>query len=477
MTFFQVDRTQYPIGQGSFHATAIRRRGSKLSMVIDCGGATAAHRAVLIDEFAQGQRRHDILAISHFDQDHINGIEELHAAGVSFDSVFLPHAEIRSYLLWMTLKLSGEELADEDIANVIRIGGRLYGGDFGPVVLVGTGSPEQPGERDLGPDSTNVLRDQLTDDAFEALKRAREGGQIFSCSQSLNMRNVDWLFRFYSREWIYPEEARVIWSLPLFAGLKAVVNQANQKMTQAQWSSFASALEVELSRKVSHADAPQIRKILGAGLSKTDTRQEPLRRLAHKIRNTPGLSCKEVLTTLYSLSQSLEDYNDASMCVYSGPAQRGTDTWPEQFSRTVHQGQRALRNEKLLLAHNREVGWITTGDADFSTPEKMKEFLRHYHAETALTSVFVLPHHGSRNSYDSNMDRLRELIANLCDRPLFIAPANPEHKKFRHPHWPVESTCRKAGDFYIVDNDFASYYRETIKPVRALAEVLSWEWP
>lgn len=444
-------------------------------MVIDCGGADASHRSLLINLFAEGRRQHDILAISHFDEDHINGVDDLRAAGIQFNTVFLPHVEVQSYLLWMTLKLSVSVKATKELARIVQTGGRLYGGYYGPVVLVGP-----PGFVPINVQQDNLLKDDnladmLSDDAYKAVQRARGlPGQVFSCSQSLNMKEIDWLFRFYSREWTFPKEAKSIWDLPFLAKLKEVVNRTKQQMNSAEWAAFATDLEAALTDKIDPAYSGQVMSHLGAKYATSDPRCKPLIKLDQDINNQKngGLSCKNVLSRLYLLSETLEDYNDASMCVYSGPAQRGTGARREQFSRSVHLGRRALRTESLDGVHTREVGWISTGDSDFSTQAKLQDFLQHYCTEIALTSIFVLPHHGSRMSYDPSMDRLRELTANLCERPLFIAPANPEHKKYHHPHWQVESTCRKAGDFYIVDQDLSSFYAESVKTVRNLPGIL-----
>lgn len=475
MAFFQVDRSQYPIGQGGFHSAVVHTSANRrLSMVVDCGGADAEHRGVLISAFAERHSPHDILAISHFDDDHINGIEELHGAGVRFNSVFLPHVEVKDYLLWMTLRFSVEDRNSYELSRLVQLGGRLYGGDFGPVVLVGsTGSTPSDDSR-RGDSADDNLAELLTKDAYDAVMKARGvGGRNFPCSQSLTFKNIDWLVRFYSREWKYPAEVQTIWSLPLFANLKAIVDRTTKPMAPADWASFATDLEFQLSAKIKPGDAAQVKKILGAKPSKADPRLKSVQKLVREIQSKPnGLSCKNVLSQLYLLSHSLKDYNDASMCIYSGPAQRGVGTRRERFTRLVHFGRRALSEHKLKDAPSREVGWITTGDADFSTPTKLKDFLSHFHCEIGLTTVFVLPHHGSRMSYDSNLDRLRELIAHLCDRPLFIAPANPEHKKYQHPHWQVESTCRRFGDFYVVDQGFASSYAESLRVVRNLTGLM-----
>ncbi|NLI27597.1 MAG: hypothetical protein GX413_09455 [Acetobacter sp.] len=318
----------------------------------------------------------------------------------------------------------------------------------------------------------------LSDEAYKAVQRARDfPGQVFSCSQSLNLKDIDWLFRFYSREWAFPSEVKAIWDLSFFAELKAVVDRTQQKLDTSAWNDFATDLESKLTAKIAPADAAQVMSLISVKPPKKDKRFESLEKLKNEIKNAKngGLSCKYVLSQLYLLSKTLKDYNDASLCVYSGPAQRCTGTRRKQFSRSVQLGRRALRPESLNGVHTREIGWIATGDSDFSTREKLQEFLRHYHTEIVLTSIFVLPHHGSRNSYDANMDCLRELIANLSERPLFIAPASPEHKKYHHPHWPVESTCRKAGDFYIVDQDLASFYTESVYTKDNPSRIIIWE--
>lgn len=475
MSLFQVDRTQFPIGQGGFHATVIHMpRGKNLSMVIDCGGADKSHRNRLIKVFSEGKRQHDILAISHFDADHINGVDDLREAGIKFNTVFLPHVEVQSYLLWMTLKLSISEEAPEKLAHIVQTSGRLYGGDYGSVVLVGPPSLLTIDEHqdDLLEDSN--LANVLSDDAYKAVQKARGlSGQVFSCSQSLNIREIDWLFRFYSREWTFPKEAKSIWDLEFLDSLKAVVNITKQQMNTSTWTSFSTQLITELKAKIAPSDAEKVMSLISVTPAKNDPRYERLVKLKNEIKKAKngGLSCKYVLGQLYELSETLKDYNDASMCVYSGPAQRGTSVPREQFSRSVHLGRRALRTEPQDGVYSREVGWISTGDSDFSTQEKLRDFLWHYCTEIALTSIFVLPHHGSRMSYDPNLDLLRELSANLCERPLFIAPANPENKTYHHPHWPVESTCRKAGDFYIVDQSLASFYAESVKTVCSLPRI------
>ncbi len=462
MTFFQVDRTQYPIGQGGFHSTEITiSRRFRLSMVIDCGGADVAHRDLLIDAFAESGKEHDILAISHLDADHINGLDQLRKAGIRFDTVFLPHVPEKQYLLWMTLKVCAGGADVAEVVRILRAAGELYGGDYGPVVQVGKGTrgPAPGINQRKDPGESSALQEKLDAQAYKFVQAARGNRQVFSCTQSLAVKDIDWLFRFYSREWTFPGEVDAIWSLGFLTPLKDVLDRNIGTVAGNDWSKFARDLKTALEAKISDTDAPQVTSL--PDVKPGTSRSDKLLKLQRDIQSD-GLSCKAVLGRLYEVSESLADYNDASMCVYSGPAQRGSAAPKKRFLRMIHEGRQAMNASSLDGAFMREVGWVTTGDADLSDPARLNEFLRHYFRETAVTSVFVLPHHGSRYSFDKDLTLLEKLVGRLIKQPLFIAPANPEHS-YGHPHRCVESICRRAGDFYIVSQELSSFYQETLR--------------
>lgn len=473
MAFFQVDRTQYPIGQGGFHSTEVTiERDIRLSMVIDCGGADVAHRDLLIGAFAESGKEHDILAISHLDADHINGLDQLRKAGITFDTVFLPHVPEKQYLRWMTLKVCAGVANVDEVVRILQAAGELYGGGYGPVVQVGKGTrdPAPKSNQQTDTVASSALREKLDANAYKSVEAARGNRRVFSCSQSLAVKDIDWLFRFYSREWTSPVEADAIWSLDLLAPLKALLDSNIGTVAGNNWSQFATNLKAALGAKVLATDAPQVMSL--PGVTPGTSRFGKLQKLQRDIQSK-GLSCKVVLGRLYEASESLANYNDASMCVYSGPAQRGSASPKKRFLRMIHEGQTAMNASNLDGALTREVGWVTTGDADLSTPARLNEFLRHYFRETAVTSVFVLPHHGSRYSFDKDLTLLEKLVARLIKQPLFIAPANPEHS-YGHPHRCVESICRRAGDFYIVDQELSSYYQETLRSEVDPPAILLW---
>lgn len=259
--------------------------GDSFSMVVDCGGSRAEHRKRLAKAFAERRRQHDFLVISHLDNDHVNGLEDLKDAGVSFRTVFLPHVDMSRYLLWMTLKLSASENANGILAGFARVARLLYGGHFGPVVLVRdpgdagdpridvdkSGDHHASGEREEG---DRVL----SSDARQALAKANSVGTGFSCSTSLTF-DLDWLIRFYSREWAFPDEVASIWNLKLLEGLRTVVDSTAADPACFDWKKFTADMRTELKKKADRSLAAELASLVPA----TDSRVPALQQLGNRV--------------------------------------------------------------------------------------------------------------------------------------------------------------------------------------------------
>lgn len=73
-------RTFHPVGQGAFYTEKYVNNGETVNIVYDCGTSTHPSNDILVDNifssFRDGEDI-DILFISHFDDDHINGISIL----------------------------------------------------------------------------------------------------------------------------------------------------------------------------------------------------------------------------------------------------------------------------------------------------------------------------------------------------------------------------------------------------------------
>ena len=81
----EVTRIIHPIGQGAFYTERICSKDQIYNVVYDCGSGTNKNAPKrLIQEITSVFTSNDvvdILFVSHFDNDHINGIRELKKKG------------------------------------------------------------------------------------------------------------------------------------------------------------------------------------------------------------------------------------------------------------------------------------------------------------------------------------------------------------------------------------------------------------
>ncbi|AKJ68355.1 hypothetical protein ABW99_09135 [Pandoraea thiooxydans] len=453
MGTFHVDRVQYPVGQGGFHSMTIHIGSQRFSVVVDCGGGKEEHRKVYVDAFATGNKKHDVLAISHLDWDHIGGIGSLARSGVQFANVFLPHVDEHVYARWMTTRLA-YAMSDIDVGEIgeaVDYLGGLYGGRYGrPVrVVPGDGGDLPPG--DEPPDRHETSREHppvsglLAEDIQEQLERitARQG---FPAKRSLTFSFLDWVLRFYSWEWTCPDEITQIWKLPVLQqladSLRALVRNGFQDDTTALIADVVDALKA----KVSADDATSAIKHVRTG----------------RVSKQKAMTIKTLLGKLYEASPTLENYNDASLCVYAGPSPRGVNVPHTGFVRRIEtKGQRVNLHPDRAAVSLRAVGWMHTGDAHLDAP-RLGQFAEHYRIELPLTSVLVLPHHGSRRSYGPNLTEFDALAAEMPKRPLFVAAAQPDHQRYGHPHSAVVARCLDHGVLRIVDDRPGSLLEDSV---------------
>jgi hypothetical protein len=68
----------HPIGQGFFYTGRIKARGAEYNFVFDCGSLSYSVLNNTIERYKRNQTKDiDLLIISHFDADHINGLKKL----------------------------------------------------------------------------------------------------------------------------------------------------------------------------------------------------------------------------------------------------------------------------------------------------------------------------------------------------------------------------------------------------------------
>lgn len=97
---FTVIRTIHSVGQGAFCTEEFHdsNQGLKHTVVFDCGSTTRIGHGYCINKVVSGtfseKENIDVLFISHFDKDHVNGIKEIIKQGRSIDYIVLPQIDV-----------------------------------------------------------------------------------------------------------------------------------------------------------------------------------------------------------------------------------------------------------------------------------------------------------------------------------------------------------------------------------------------
>lgn len=100
-----VERYHYPIGQGIFSAQIIRGPEEKYVCVYDCGSTNGSKNIPTyvkdLDKKADGKI--DLLVISHFDADHVNGVKELDKI-FKIEKIIIPYLSRQERILFLLNK-------------------------------------------------------------------------------------------------------------------------------------------------------------------------------------------------------------------------------------------------------------------------------------------------------------------------------------------------------------------------------------
>ncbi|MHB8366115.1 MAG: ComEC/Rec2 family competence protein [Acidithiobacillus sp.] len=90
-------RQQWPVGHGCFHSAYVQANKTTFHYIYDCGSKKPTALRQQINRYIENQLMHgssctiDMLVISHFHADHINGIDFLFSKNVTVKNIVVPH--------------------------------------------------------------------------------------------------------------------------------------------------------------------------------------------------------------------------------------------------------------------------------------------------------------------------------------------------------------------------------------------------
>lgn len=410
MSFYRpvfVSRRQYAVGQGGFHATVIGanpsgQAPSDFCYAYDCG--TASKRRFVndaIDRVAvlstampfEPSGPLDALFVSHFDQDHVNGIDRL-LSRIPVQTVYLPYLDDLHTVLELIEAALNERLSHSLIEMTLDAAGYFGRRGVERVILVSPRGPDDegpveptapdgfPGEGKVDvefkppPEPIDTRGDpakgyaQLLRLEPMSVGRVTIGGQF-----------VDWV--------LVPHVTRV----------------ADQSVASLR-SDIAKMMSINVGDRIT----PQ---------QFVDVLRDPAK--WKELRNTYKRH----------VGAGVQPHNRISMSLYSGPTGRRGQDWELRRSCTpawflVSSGGRS----------ENAVGWLGTGDAFLRQQELWDDFHSFYHSVLPHVGTLSLPHHGAKANFADGLLNLDGLS---------LAVANSRHNSRHHPARSVCSSYHAKG--------------------------------
>lgn len=410
----RIIRVQWPVGQGCFSTGVIETPGGTIHYVYDCGARNVSNLEPIVAAYARRTPHIDALFVSHLDGDHVDGLDTL-LARLDVRTVYLPYLSTSQRLMALA-----EAEADDR-----RLTASLVQAQFEPaawfgsrgvrrVVFVRNG--EDPGL--LSESSPDRPDPEPRDDKRGAC--LIEKGRTRSVAQSGNGQA-----EVLEME-VNAHIAVVAGGMPLNWILKPFVPRVSDDRVRQFETKILAALGVPPGSPI---DLEAIKVLL-----KTPEGRTKLRR------------CYEAILT----DGSGKKHNAVSMSLYSGPETK-TDAWTVRSRMENHWGWE-------MLADTQSPGWIGTGDAKLRSTQPRAKWRSFYRRELALTRTLLLPHHGSRANFHSEL--LRAPLR-LC-----VAAADERDEGYRHPSPEVVEAIDEA-DLHLVHvtKRLESRFRETITKI------------
>lgn len=380
--------------------------------VFDCGSKRTGRLANLVEDLATNSNRRgiDMLCLSHFDADHVNGLKELLSRFSRVDLLVLPYCSF-SDRLSMACDIDPDypEAAAAMALSIDPVGflEQQYPGVVKSVILVRGGESDAlgeplpwPGPEPVPPESNLDEADFQGPNGGYAPLRGGSGIKLGFLNGNVPLHSLDfeWEFMFYNKA--LPNEVAPKSGASLATLRSDVLNALNPTTAGAQLLA---------------ADAGNLRKRLRACYEKHFGDSGPAR-------------------------------NDISLCVYSAPiaeVKAEACGWFEHPHSTL--GDASLS----LPCDPEKRGLLMTGD--ISLDEGGRAAMESHYGRRRWLSLHVMqiPHHGSKNSWVGR-------LARKCFHNFSVFCVPDYDALHHHPHY---SVLKDVSDLHPV---FASYSQSVI---------------
>lgn len=361
MADIRLDRTFWPVGHGAFY-TEVLREGRRVVAVYDCGGKEKSIVKKCVDDFVRGLDESsvpdiDFLFISHFHNDHVNGVRHL-----------LKRARVK----WIILpQLAPLMLAEAYVYNAFSTKTRM-----GDVVS-----------------DTQTFIYQLATD------RGQIDSRIIEVARGAEVRRDD-MFLWDDDVWPKTIDSGFRMPVQLSDGVEPFWVYIPVNLGYS--SAAAEQLLNELSRRINS----DIRLVDDNGVVNWEQLQVLL-------RDTKASDIKDVYASVFGRDEADCDHNAYSMPVYSGPIEGMLKGLEAHVS--LHCGDERDHwectcdyNDHCLRGHGCYLACLYMGDFEAKNPanlRQLKNVLGVYYDFVGLQQV---PHHFSPYNHNASLYKCRE---------------------------------------------------------------------
>jgi hypothetical protein len=416
----------YPVGQGLFASGALRRNKAENPVflwVYDCGtssGSQFIDREILrLRRLTDSRNRIDLLILSHFDEDHVNGIVRL-LQRFEVGTLLLPYMPLAQRLLIAFEEGSGgtdDPLTDFYLNPVVYLIEQAALGvdEIGFVPPSGTVGPEYPGE---APEPSGTGSDNEYKFTFETKQPA-----------------------------VAPDADQQMLT-------QAAAQLEDGKATESQTSirylpqGLRIRLDAYLWEFIPYNDDPKI-AIPDEFVAAVDSlRKDLLSKDTGLARETALKKLKEIYDKLYGKAKR----NRISLFLYSGPIYKNwtfcglvrtrgysmifNEPRSEILDFRVDQRKRRHRPEDLRKL---PCSILYSGDGYLNGVKKISRLLNYLSEyRVARIGVFQVMHHGSKYSWcPGTAERIEPLSS--------VFSSDPNRGRWHHPHRAVTEDFEKHG--------------------------------
>lgn len=432
-------RTQFPVGEGLFHAALLSSSsGDRLTYVYDCGSQqryAAARRSAIADYRSRlGDRPLDLLYLSHAHADHVNGVPDL-LDDLAVGTIVMPLLGAYERLVAFARSLATEPEAPggffEDWVVDPVAAAVAQGPERVVVVRPATPGAAPPGaspetEPDPDPDWDPQLEPRSWyDPVVESNRRDRPRlpqPWDFTGPGTINAREVEG-----------PHGSTAVVEMPDTVGIRPNVGGDAQPWVLAPHVSPSLA-----TRRTAFFGA--LAKAIGGDPATIESDLDD----PYEMRK---LIVEQARALLGAYRVVRADVNLTSLCLYSGPAGA-----PER----AHRRSWRSSQDFVTAVIGPVTGWLGTGDARLSSRRHRRAIVTHLDTLLPLVQTATLAHHGASNGFSD------ELLSHV-PAALWVAPAAP-YQNWKHPHPDVERAVEHAGRQVVhVDADSRSVFEEDFR--------------